>query len=325
MIVSTPITDVAEPYGEIVYLGDTPERVHRRLRAGAAASRAANAPSRIAKMREVLSRTSWDAHRAGHGGGRSSRPSRSARRRRRAAPRTASREPAGARAGRDRRRPDRPERRLSPGRGLRCCSSRTTASAAGAARSRSTASPSTTPATSCSPTSRTCTSSTSMLLGDNVHWQDREAWIYSKNVYTRYPFQGSLYGLPPEVIKECIIGAIEARFGPLKPPKHRRRATAMPTARRNGKQRPRGRLQDGGRRIAARTASWKPPRRSRTQAATAVRRAAQFRGVHLQGLGRGHRQALRHSVQPQALGGAARARWKPPGWADACRCRISRR
>ena len=37
-----------------------------------------------------------------------------------------------------------------------------------------------------------------MLLGDNVHWQDREAWIYSKNVYTRYPFQGALYGLPPD-------------------------------------------------------------------------------------------------------------------------------
>ena len=45
-----------------------------------------------------------------------------------------------------------------------------------------------------------------MLLGDNVHWQDREAWIYSKNVYTRYPFQGALYGLPPDVIKECIVG-----------------------------------------------------------------------------------------------------------------------
>jgi len=55
-----------------------------------------------------------------------------------------------------------------------------------------------------------------MLLGDNVHWQEREAWIYSKSVYTRYPFQGSLYGLPPDVIKECIIGAIEARFGALK-------------------------------------------------------------------------------------------------------------
>lgn len=55
-----------------------------------------------------------------------------------------------------------------------------------------------------------------LLLGTNVHWQDREAWIYSKNVYTRYPFQGALYGLPADVLKECIIGAIEARFGPLK-------------------------------------------------------------------------------------------------------------
>jgi UDP-galactopyranose mutase len=55
-----------------------------------------------------------------------------------------------------------------------------------------------------------------LLLGDNVHWQDREAWIYSKNVFTRYPFQGALYGLPSDVIKECILGAIEARFGALK-------------------------------------------------------------------------------------------------------------
>jgi UDP-galactopyranose mutase len=53
----------------------------------------------------------------------------------------------------------------------------------------------------------------SKLLGDNVHWQDREAWIYSKNVHTRYPFQGALYGLPHDVIKECLVGAIEARFG----------------------------------------------------------------------------------------------------------------
>ncbi|MCU0703634.1 MAG: FAD-dependent oxidoreductase [Fimbriiglobus sp.] len=51
------------------------------------------------------------------------------------------------------------------------------------------------------------------LLGDNVHWQDREAWVFSKRVYSRYPFQGSLYGLPPEVIKECVMGAIEARYG----------------------------------------------------------------------------------------------------------------
>jgi UDP-galactopyranose mutase len=52
-----------------------------------------------------------------------------------------------------------------------------------------------------------------VLLGDNVLWQDREAWIYSKNTYTRYPFQGALYGLPPTVLKDCIMGAIEARYG----------------------------------------------------------------------------------------------------------------
>jgi protoporphyrinogen oxidase len=52
-----------------------------------------------------------------------------------------------------------------------------------------------------------------LLLGSNVHWQNREAWVYSKNAYTRYPFRGALYGLPAEVTKECIIGAIEGHFG----------------------------------------------------------------------------------------------------------------
>jgi UDP-galactopyranose mutase len=37
-------------------------------------------------------------------------------------------------------------------------------------------------------------------------------------VYTRYPFQCALHGLPAEVLKECIVGAIEARFGNLKEP-----------------------------------------------------------------------------------------------------------
>jgi UDP-galactopyranose mutase len=54
------------------------------------------------------------------------------------------------------------------------------------------------------------------LLGDNVHWQDREAWIYSKGIHTRYPFQGALFGLPANVVSECLVGAIEARVGPLK-------------------------------------------------------------------------------------------------------------
>lgn len=49
-----------------------------------------------------------------------------------------------------------------------------------------------------------------LLLGENVHWQNREAWIYSKGVHTRYPFQGALHGLPPAVLKECLMGAIEA-------------------------------------------------------------------------------------------------------------------
>jgi UDP-galactopyranose mutase len=53
------------------------------------------------------------------------------------------------------------------------------------------------------------------LLGDNVHWQNREAWIHNGGIDTRYPFQSALYGLPPEVLKECLIGAIEAHFGPL--------------------------------------------------------------------------------------------------------------
>ncbi|SFO37322.1 NAD(P)-binding protein [Nitrosospira briensis] len=57
-----------------------------------------------------------------------------------------------------------------------------------------------------------------ILLGNNVHWQNREAWVYSKGVHTRYPFQGALYGLPPNVIKECIVGAIESRYGASKNP-----------------------------------------------------------------------------------------------------------
>jgi len=51
------------------------------------------------------------------------------------------------------------------------------------------------------------------LLGDNLHWQNREAWVYSHDVFTRYPFQSALHGLPAEVIGECVLGAIEARYG----------------------------------------------------------------------------------------------------------------
>jgi protoporphyrinogen oxidase len=39
----------------------------------------------------------------------------------------------------------------------------------------------------------------------------RRARIFSHGVLTRYPFQANLHGLPPEVIKECLLGVIEAK------------------------------------------------------------------------------------------------------------------
>lgn len=48
------------------------------------------------------------------------------------------------------------------------------------------------------------------VLGDNFHEQQRESWVYLYDAYQRYPFQGNLYGLPPAVVKECLLGVIEA-------------------------------------------------------------------------------------------------------------------
>jgi UDP-galactopyranose mutase len=58
-IVSTPIADVAEPYGDIVYLGDTPTEFLAACEAALAAS-AEEREARAAKMRRVLAGTSWD-------------------------------------------------------------------------------------------------------------------------------------------------------------------------------------------------------------------------------------------------------------------------
>lgn len=41
---------------------------------------------------------------------------------------------------------------------------------------------------------------------------ERMSRVWSHGVYTRYPFQANVYGLPPTVIKECVMGAIEAKF-----------------------------------------------------------------------------------------------------------------
>ena len=210
-IVSTPITDVAEPYGDVcisatrrdssppVSVLDAPEEREHREDAGAVSRNFLGSPPprpcRIAGEATAKRRRPADL--------RSQRmPGRTSTDRRR----------ADAAGGRHRRRAHGSERRLPP---------RRRRLAAGAER----------------PVGGWCRSVEEkgftfdfaghimfsndpyvhelykMLLGDNVHWQDREAWIYSKNVYTRYPVPGGLYGLPPDVIKECIVGAIEARYG----------------------------------------------------------------------------------------------------------------
>jgi UDP-galactopyranose mutase len=193
MIVSTPITDVAEQYGDIVYLGETPGEFIAACERALAAD-AGERASRRQGMCEVLGRTSWDSTVAAMHAllAEAVRPRRS-----RAQTIVIGAGPTGLSAayhlGED------------------CILLERNASVGGWCRSVE---------------SKGFTFDFaghimfsndpyvhqlySMLLAENVHWQDREAWIYSKNVYTRYPFQGALYGLPPEVIKECIMGVIEA-------------------------------------------------------------------------------------------------------------------
>jgi UDP-galactopyranose mutase len=59
-IVSTPIADVQEPYGDIVYLGDTSEAFVEACELGLTSSPVERA-RRGEKMRAVLKKTSWDA------------------------------------------------------------------------------------------------------------------------------------------------------------------------------------------------------------------------------------------------------------------------
>lgn len=59
-IVSTPITDVVEPYGSIVYLGETAQDFVRACEKALTASEKER-DKRLMAMRQVLSSTSWDA------------------------------------------------------------------------------------------------------------------------------------------------------------------------------------------------------------------------------------------------------------------------
>ena len=49
------------------------------------------------------------------------------------------------------------------------------------------------------------------LLGDNLLTIDRISRIYSHKTYTHYPFQANTFGLPKEVVYECLSGFIQAR------------------------------------------------------------------------------------------------------------------
>ncbi|MEK6657476.1 MAG: NAD(P)-binding protein, partial [Nitrospirota bacterium] len=48
------------------------------------------------------------------------------------------------------------------------------------------------------------------LLHGRLNEIKRKASIFSKGIYTEYPFQSNTYGLPKEVVKECLMGFIEA-------------------------------------------------------------------------------------------------------------------
>jgi protoporphyrinogen oxidase len=50
------------------------------------------------------------------------------------------------------------------------------------------------------------------LLGENMRAQERQAFIYhaAYDLYTRFPFQAHLYGLPIELVRECLVELVEA-------------------------------------------------------------------------------------------------------------------
>jgi len=50
------------------------------------------------------------------------------------------------------------------------------------------------------------------LLPDRLTSRDRRASIYSQGVLTPYPFQANLYNLPKEVVRDCLVGFIEAEL-----------------------------------------------------------------------------------------------------------------
>jgi protoporphyrinogen oxidase len=53
----------------------------------------------------------------------------------------------------------------------------------------------------------------SLLIG-RLEKHNRRSFIYSHRTYTEYPFQVNTYGLPPEVVRECLLGFIATLIHP---------------------------------------------------------------------------------------------------------------
>jgi len=48
------------------------------------------------------------------------------------------------------------------------------------------------------------------FIGDEYDWIERHSAIFSHGVFTAYPFQANLFGLPPAVAYECLKGFLDA-------------------------------------------------------------------------------------------------------------------
>lgn len=49
-------------------------------------------------------------------------------------------------------------------------------------------------------------------IGIKFFVKERQAWIRSHRALTRYPFQANIYGLPIEIVKECLLGFLQNDF-----------------------------------------------------------------------------------------------------------------
>lgn len=54
-------------------------------------------------------------------------------------------------------------------------------------------------------------------LGDRIAKHERKAAIFLEGRYTDYPFQANTHGLPPEIIKECVLGFAQTLMNKKKP------------------------------------------------------------------------------------------------------------